>query len=74
MILGFNSGPVHLCLSISFYTQTLTSAMEAAAAVSLPLAEGGGGGGGSDCCSLIRKSMPCTDSRGTEQWRLVQKL
>lgn len=43
MILGFNSGPVHLCLSISFYTQTLRSATEAAAAVSLPLvAEGGG--------------------------------
>lgn len=42
MILGFNSGPVYLCLYIYFYTQTLRSAMEAAAAVSLPLvAEGG---------------------------------
>lgn len=55
MILGFNSGPVHLCLSIYFYIQTLRSAMEAAAAVSLPLVAEAGGGGGLDCCSLIRK-------------------
>lgn len=74
MILGFNSGPVHLCLSISFYTQTLLrSATRAAAAVSLPLVAQGGGGG-SDCCNLIRTSRPCTDSHGTEWWRLVQKL
>lgn len=73
MILGFNSGPVHLCLSISFYTQTLRPAMEAAAVVSLPLWQEGGGGG-LDCCSLIRKihAMHWQSWDGTAA--IVQKL
>lgn len=68
IILGFNSGPVHLCLSISFYTQTLRSAV-----VRLPLRQEGGGGG-SDCYSLIRKihAMHWQSWDGTAA--IVQKL
>lgn len=68
MILGFNFGPVHLCLSISFYTQTLRPAV-----VSLPLWQEGGGGG-SDCCSLIRKIHAMHWQSWDETAAIVQKL
>jgi len=48
--------------------------MEAAAAVSLPLVAEGGEEGAWIVTVKLEKSMPCTDSHGTEQWRLVQKL
>lgn len=48
--------------------------MEAAAAVSLPLVAEGGEEGAWIIAVKLEKSMPRTDSHGTEQWRLVQKL
>lgn len=60
MILGFNSGPVHLCLHFLLYTN-FVEICHKGSCCGEPSPGGTRGRRGSDCCSLIRKSMPCTD-------------